>query len=287
MNMNIRATMLLAVATACAPATDARCLLPAAVAALPADLREASGATITAQGVLWVLADSGEPLLYALGDDGRVVRHVRITNARVDDWESLAHGPCPDGECLFIGAIGDNLHRRRQRTILRIPVPQPGTSSAEAERIRFRYPDGPSDAEALLVAPDGAVYIITKGRNRAVGLYRYPTPLLPDSIVTLEHVQNLTPGIVQLPRQPTGAASLGSTLVVRSYSAIQAYVFDADTLRPIGVPIDLTPLGEPQGEGVAAAPGGVIVLVGESEPTGTVARLQCDLEEAGGTDDAP
>ena len=67
----------------------------------------------------------------------------------------------------------------------------------------------------------------------------------------------------------------------------QAYVFDADTLRPVGVPIDLTPLGEPQGEGIAAAPGGVVVLVGESESTGTVVWLQCELEEAGGTDDAP
>src|SRR5690606_29746940 len=129
-----------------------------------------SGVVLTAGGPVWVHADSGEPLLYELDATDRVVRAVRVRGARIGDWEDLAWGPCPAGECLFIGEIGDNLHRRPHREVLRVPLPADAATTVAAERFRFRYPDGPSDAEALVALPDESLLVITKGRNRSVGV---------------------------------------------------------------------------------------------------------------------
>ena len=40
--------------------------------------------------------------------------------------------------------------------------------------VRASYPDGAHDAEALLAAPDGTLYIVTKGDTGEVALYRVP-----------------------------------------------------------------------------------------------------------------
>lgn len=289
MNIHLRATAaLLCVAAACSAAPENACIVPDTTHSLPATLREASGAVFGSQGTLWVIADSGEPVLYAIGSDNSVEARVRIANARIQDWEDLARGPCESGECLYIGDIGDNLHAYPARTILQIPEPPTRDTVVTARRLRFKYPDGPADAEALLALPDGSLLVITKGRNRAVGVYRYPPPLRPEEVVTLEHVQDLTEGIVQLPRQATGASRLGADrILVRSYARIQLYRWEGDTLAAEAPPIDVTMAGERQGEGVAAGDDGMVVLVGERGSGGTIARLRCTWDALAGTDDAP
>lgn len=249
----------------------------AAKAGLPPSLLEASGVVLTAGGRVWVHADSGEPLLYELDAADRVVRAVRVRDARVGDWEDLAYGPCPAGECLYIGEIGDNLHRRPHREVLRVSVPSEADTTVHAQRFRFRYPDGPSDAEALVALPDESLLVITKGRNRSVGVYRYPAPLRPDSTMVLEHVQDLSDGIVQVPTQVTGAASLGDgRVLVRTYASLHLYRWTGQRLEPLGETVDLRPLREAQGEGVGAAADGAVVLVSEGVDGGSLVRLQCD-----------
>ena len=275
--------MLLLALSACTPQQLANdCTVAARVAALPRELREASGVAVDSRDRIWVIADSGPPFLYSIDPNNGIAQRVRILDAAVDDWEDLASGPCGStGACLYIAEIGDNLHSAATRAVLRVPEPEPGDSSARAERFAFRFPDGPSDAEALAVLPDQTMLVITKGRNRAIGVYRYPTPLVADSVVTLERIASLSSGIVQLPAQITGAASdpAGTLLVLRSYLALQLYHLEDDGLERIGAPYDLTGLREPQGEGIALTRDGHVVLVGEAPGGGTVAGLQCELPE--------
>lgn len=248
-----------------------------AKASLPDVLQEASGVAIDAAGRTWSLADSGEPVLFHLDDSGRIVREVRVPDVHVRDWEDLAIGSCPAGECFYIGDIGDNLHERDAVLILRAPVPYDDEAEASSvEQLRIRYPDGPSDAEAMALLPDGSLLIITKGRNRAVGVYRYTEPLRADSVHTLEHVQDLTDGIVQLPEQITGASALGERIVLRSYSALHGYEWTGDSLAVAHPPVALRFLGEQQGEGVALHPDGTVIVVGEGDRNGSYARLRCD-----------
>jgi hypothetical protein len=104
------------------------------------------------------------------------------------------------------------------------------------ERFPIRYPDGPQDAEALFVLPDTTVYIISKGRNGPITVYRYPPPLRAGERVLLEPVQQLSPGLVQLPDLVTGAAATpdGRTIAVRTYTHLQLYRWRLTHCAPSG-----------------------------------------------------
>jgi hypothetical protein len=273
-----------------APSDGPLCRDASRVAILPPQLDEASGIVISRahEGIFWVHNDSeGTPLLYALDAAGALVAEIELPGAGdQSDWEDIAIGPCPAGTCLYIGDIGDNFHDREDRAILRIAEPRPvdGASIHHVERFPFRYPAGPRDAEALFVMPDTSVYIITKGRTGPVTLYHYPGPLREDERVTLVEVQQLTPGLVQLPDLVTGADALpdGSRIAVRTYTHVQLYTLEADGLHPLwpGAGFDLAPLAEPQGEGVALSPDGTVYLVSETGPSREpppFSRLQCRM----------
>ena len=131
--------------------------------------------------------------------------------------------------------------------------------------------------------PDTTLYIISKGRSGPVIVYRYPPPLRPLQRVMLERVQQLTTGLEQLPDLVTGADATpdGARVAVRTYSHLQLYRFEGDTLAPLipGRGYSLGALQEPQGEGVALAADGTVFLVSEAGPArgaAPLSRLRCD-----------
>jgi hypothetical protein len=291
--MRITCIMLAAVLAAAGcqnePDNASLCRDPVRIATLPPQLDEASGivASRSHPGIFWVHNDSeGSPALYAIDERGALVAEIDLSGAGTQsDWEDIAIGPCPTGDCLYIGDIGDNFHDRDDRALLRIAEPDPVTGSVAAvERFPFRYADQPRDAEALFVMPDTSVWIISKGRSGPITLFRFPAPLRPGETVTLIEVQQLTPGLVQLPDLVTGAAALpdGSLIAVRSYAHLQLYRMEADTLVALwpGSGFDLAPLAEPQGEGVELLADGTVYLVSETGPEGRpppFSRLRCTL----------
>jgi hypothetical protein len=112
--------------------------------------------------LLWSHDDSGAgPVLYGLRTDGRVATRPTVTGAQNVDWEDIAAGPGPR---LYIGDIGDNERNRPSIDVYRVPEPQVGAAAtAPAARLRLHYPDGPHDAETLLVDPlRGDLIVITK-----------------------------------------------------------------------------------------------------------------------------
>lgn len=155
------------------------CRLDGRPATLPA-LREASGlaASRRVPGRLWSHNDSGEPVLVALDVNGSVTGRLRLSDARVEDWEAVAAGPCPAGSCLYVADIGDNNAARRRITIYRVEEPAESEASVAVKDVfHATYPDGAHDAETLLVTPDGNLFIVTKGETGPIGLYKFPKPL--------------------------------------------------------------------------------------------------------------
>ena len=79
----------------------------------------------------------------------------------------------------------------------------------------------------------------------------------------------------------TGTATPdGSVIVIRTYSALQLYRFEAGQLIPITAQsgFDLQNLNEPQGEGVDVSADGVVYLVSESgleQGAAPLSRVQC------------
>lgn len=265
--------------------------------ALPPELAETSGVAASRRhpGVFWTHNDSGgEPVLYAVDANGTLLARVRVAGATLTDWEDMALGPCPAGagDCLYIGDMGDNGESRDHVVIYRVPEPSPTDSvTAPAERFEVRYPDGAHDAEALFATAGGLVYIVTKGRSGAPALYRTPRPLEygekggaghAESRLQLESVQTLGAGRPLLSDMVTGAdlARDGRRVVVRTYAALRFYRFEAGRLEPEHDPptVNLRPLEEPQGEAVALAENGVIVLTSEAgmaRGPASLQRLRC------------
>ena len=133
--------------------------------------------------ILWGHNDAGNvATLYAIGLDGGDGGAVFVPGALNEDWEDIAVGPCAataeDCSCLYIADIGDNEQIRGGGVVYRLPEPDivsGGQGQSEIpEALPFRYPDGPHDAEALLVHPiSGETFIITK--SDPAGIYAFPT----------------------------------------------------------------------------------------------------------------
>jgi hypothetical protein len=137
--------------------------------------------------VLWTHNDSGdEPRVFAVrAADGADLGAFTFAGAEAVDWEDIALGPCAPGstaDCLYLGDIGDNFRTRSASQVYRIPEPTPLPAGGAATitgvaRLDFRYPDGPHDAEALLVDPASArVYVITKEKSGPSTVFRLPAP---------------------------------------------------------------------------------------------------------------
>ena len=247
---------------------------------------EASGLAVSRRvpGRLWTHNDSGPPILFALDTRGFVTGRLRVSGAAVEDWEAAAVGPCPAGSCIHVADIGDNAARRNRITIYRLPEPSGAeTSAAVSDVFHATYPDGAHDAEALLVTSTGELWIVTKGDTGAVALYRFPRELRSGETHQLERVgaprQPDPPG--QNARITDGAVSADDRWVVLRTG--QALTFHQTSELITGNwraarSVDLTAVGEAQGEGVAIGADGTVYLVGEGggkARPGTFARVTC------------
>src|SRR5690606_12217840 len=262
------------------------CAQPERLGVLPPELSEASGLAASRRhaGVLWLHNDSGsDSELFAVDSTGTVLGRVRVTDAENDDWEDIALGPCPAGECLYIADTGDNDEEREAVTVYRVPEPDPAdTVTLPAERLHLRYPDGPRDAEALFVTPDARVHLVSKGRTSPVTVYRAPAQLPADSAALLEPLATLTDDAPFAALYVTGAGVSpdGRRVVIRTYVNLRLYRLDDDGLVPIGDPVDLHTLAEPQGEAADIRADGTVLLASEARrgEAGPISRLACELE---------
>ena len=235
--------------------------------------------SVSQDGVIFGLNDSGNgPYVYAFDSLGRGLGYWQVVGAQNRDWEAAAMGPCSSQSeqwsCLYIGDVGDNDARKPRLTIYRIPeprvdgggqIPRNPQPIHDVGRLDFRYSDQPHDVEAMYVARDGAVVLITKrrlldgqGRPRPALIFRIPPAAWDSSgVVTAVLVDSLSivPGQRQ-GGQITDAALTpdGSYLAVRTYGDV--YVFAMDTTT--GLPLDgletgpcfIASLREKQGEGI-------------------------------------
>jgi hypothetical protein len=256
---------------------------------LPPEVPETSGLARSARdtALFWTHNDSGHgPYLYGIGSDSRLVARVRITNAESVDWEDIEAAPCGDRTCLYIGDIGDNSSIRDHVTVYRVPEPAAGATTAHAEALHARYPDHPRDAESLFVHA-GDIYIITKGRHHDIVLYRWPEPSASGEVTVLEPLRVLArrPGSRDDRVTAATATPDGRWIGVRTYRAL--FLFPAeDFISGAAVrahTFDLSPLNEPQGEGLVVLDDGTVwVTSEEGGGRGPVwARLRCALPGAG------
>jgi hypothetical protein len=236
------------------------------------DLRESSGAAASRRqsSVVFTIEDSGNSAtVFALDTTGADRGTWRITGASNVDWESLSLGPCENAgrDCLYIGDTGDNGATRPSRVIYRLAEPNASGArdTVRAEKLRYVYADRPHDVEAMYVARNGDVLLITKRplldsarRLRPALVFSLPARAWRDPervVAQLVDSLSIVPGAQPLMVITDAALSAdGRHLVVRTY--VQAYLFETDSVtgrvnHAVAPRVcELARLGEPQGEGV-------------------------------------
>jgi hypothetical protein len=241
----------------------------------------------TIPGAFWTVGDeTGDDTIVAVDLAGKVRASVQVTGMSADNAEAIAVAPCDLGRCLFVGDIGDNASQRDHVTVYRLVEPTAGKSTAEAEQWDYRYPDGPHNAESLIVTDD-AVLIVTKpdggvedhhlyrgplggGDLDRVGDFRPPKPKNP--------MQSLVTGVVA-----TDASWDGRRVLLLTYDEVIAYLAPSADADPTDFPSwkhqQLPIPALDQAEGVASLDDGCGYAVSsEAGPVGSksaIASVRC------------
>ncbi len=285
--------------------TEFTCGPVTVVAMLPESIREASGIARDPRrdDLFWLHNDGeNETVLFGVDTTGALLTTARVPGVTNRDIEDIAIGRCGPEFCVYLGDIGDNRARYPSVLIHRIPLPAlPGIGSDDGavsevfdqvlsplSTWELDYPDGPRDAEGLVIDDArGQLSIFTKGRRGEIVLFSLDLAELEQSdgsTITLRRIGRLTIPIGGGISQLVTAADLspdGTRLAVRSYASLYLLPWSgADHQDTAAVPYTapLFAALEPQGEGVAWATDGEVLYLASEGRAGRppqLSRIRC------------
>ncbi len=225
-------------------------------------INEASGIAASRKNhnILWTHNDSGDSArVFAINTSGHMLGVYTLNGTVAIDFEDIAVGPGPleNMHYLYIGDIGDNNATRPCITVYRVAEPNVvssqspvAVSQADIDTIKLQFPDGPRDAETLMVDPRTRdIYIISK-RDFPSKVYRAAYPQSTSQTTTMQLVANLPFGLaVGGDISPTG-----DLVIVKGYFS-SAWLWkvekDAEFSTAFAKPACSIPvLWEPQGEAI-------------------------------------
>jgi hypothetical protein len=233
-----------------------------------ADLLEISGVAASRinPGILYIHNDSGNPNQVYLTDiTGADRGTLTITPVGNRDWEDIAVGPGPIAgvNYIYVGDIGDNDSKYSSVFVYRFPEPDLKgqitpfiTDISAVDVIKMKYPDGPRNAETLMVDPLTKDILIASKSSNGADIY---VAHYPQSITALT---TMTPVVHLFFYKATGGdiSPDGSEILLRGneqiwYWKVQAGMSISATLltQPQVAPYANN---EPQGEGVGFAADG-------------------------------
>jgi hypothetical protein len=232
------------------------------------DLVEISGVAASRinPGVLYIHNDSGNPnQVYLTDQTGADIGTLTLTPVSNRDWEDIAVGPGPVAgvNYVYVADIGDNdakyssvfIYRFREPDLTGKTLPV-RLNIDTVDQIELKYPDGPRNAETLMVDPlTKDIYIASK-ENGISKVYVAGYPQSTSSVTTL------TPVVKLLFNKATGGdiSPDGSEILLRSKEVIWYWKLPAGTTISAGLLTQPQHApyanNEPQGEGIGFAADG-------------------------------
>jgi hypothetical protein len=162
------------------------------------DILEVSGVAASRlnPGILYIHQDSGDPnQVYLTNGNGEDKGTLTLSSVSNRDWEDIAIGPGPVAgvNYIYVGDIGDNDSKYSSVFVYRFP--EPGLTGKASpyianiptvDKIELKYPDGPGNAETLMVDPlTKDIYIASKQSNLSkIYVARYPQSTTAVTVMT-------------------------------------------------------------------------------------------------------
>jgi hypothetical protein len=224
----------------------------------PTTLVEASGlaASRNYPGLLWTHNDSGNPnYIFLIDSAGTVVETFALDGVSDRDWEDIASGPgpTPGVNYVYVGEIGDNKAVHASSYIYRLvepsgPIDYSGKLQhiTQFDKINFVYPDGPHNAETLMLDPLNLdLYVVSKGGGANLYWAKYPQTV--GSVFTMKEL-----AILPFSTLTAGDISAdGSEILLKNYNEIYHWnrtagqtILDAFSTPPTLPPYKIEAQGE-------------------------------------------
>jgi hypothetical protein len=239
---------------------------------IPGGLNEISGLLISSDSLFFVHNDSGDTSrFFAIDAKGNLMATLYFKGDPskkqfgVTDCEDIAGGPGPikNKSYIYLGDIGDNGGNRPFVTVYRFQEPSKFSSSMqiEGEALHLKYPNGPQDAETLMIDPILKELIIISKRQDTVGIYSASLFFKNEDTVTMKKQGSLFltgKGLVKY--VVSGDISRdGRQIILKTYTNVYYWLRNgkesiSQTLRRM--PTKLPYILEPQGEAVGFTPDG-------------------------------
>ena len=153
------------------------------------DLKEISGiaSSVVNPKHLWAHNDAGNKAeIYLLDENLDIKLTCELAGIENRDWEDIAVGPGPEPNksYVYVGDIGDNDARHREKYVYRFEEPSLKEGSKKTisnfDKITFRLEEAIKDTETLLLDPRTKnLYVVTK-RESPVYLYELKYPYKDD-----------------------------------------------------------------------------------------------------------
>jgi len=231
------------------------------------DLVEISGvaASRVNPGILYIHNDSGNlNQVYLTDGTGADKGTLNLASVSNRDWEDIAVGPGPVAgkSYIYVADIGDNDSKYKSIFIYRFEEPDlagkttPVINIDTIDKIELKYPDGPRNAETLMVDPQTKdIYIASKESNTSkIYVAHYPQSTSTFTV--------MAPVVKLLFNKATSGdiSPDGTEILLRSKELIWYWKLPAGT--SIGAGLLTKPRrapyanNEPQGEGIGFAADG-------------------------------
>ncbi len=261
--------------------------------ALPSDkgtvqMSEASGLawSLRNPGYIWSHNDRGHTNTLFLIDSssGEIVARYKIDGTHNIDWEDIevSYGPIEGETYIYLADTGDNEQRRPHYSIYRFPEPEYKSeehfgkyihlNDIPVDRIRFVYPDGSHDTEAMLVDPlTGDIFLATK-RDVVSLLYVLPFPQPVNELYEIYKA-----GRFSFREASAGTSSIsGERVLIKNRQEIFYWKRKAGESMVemlARTPIKAPYAGEPQGEAICFDPEYNYFTLSEALNSTTIPRL--------------
>lgn len=158
---------------------------------LPSVIDEASGLAQSGQhaALLWTHNDNINapgsmqrvtPLVHGVDHEGRWLLSLELDGVTQRDWEAIESVQIDGSHGLVVADTGDNRDSWPDYVLWFIDEPEEIPPSAKTltttptHLLRFSYPDGPADTEAMVVDPHGSQVLVLTKREDPPRLFALP-----------------------------------------------------------------------------------------------------------------